>query len=52
MKSKIKMMTLTVGMIVLSLAGVILFSSFRAASESGKAKLVLDIHNNSYSRTN
>jgi hypothetical protein len=43
MKSKIKMMTLTVGMIVLSLAGVILFSSFRAASESGKAKLVMDI---------
>lgn len=45
MKTTFKMMTLTVGMIVLSITCLILFSSFRAASESSKTKLVMDIRN-------
>ncbi|MCX6277523.1 MAG: hypothetical protein NT004_05440 [Bacteroidetes bacterium] len=43
MKTKMKMMAGTIGMIILSLCGIFLFSAFRSTSENGKAKLVMNI---------
>jgi hypothetical protein len=43
MKTKMRMLAGSFGMIVLSLAGILLFSAFKTTSENGKAKLVMEI---------
>jgi hypothetical protein len=45
MKTKTRLLTGSVGMIVLSMFGILLFSAFRAPSENEKAQLAMEIRN-------